>query len=59
MGVGVKVGFGNYGLILGSYSAYFRVILGLYGGYMGIMEKDMETTKMGCIGALGKYLRHA
>ena len=26
-----------------------RVILGLYGGYMGIMEKKMETAIMGYI----------
>ena len=31
-------------------------ILGLYGGYIGIMEKKMETTKMGYIGSiLGIY----
>ena len=27
-----------------------RVILGLYWGYMGIMEKKMETTILGYIG---------
>ena len=26
------------------------IILGVYGGYMGIMEKKMETTIMGHIG---------
>ena len=25
-------------------------ILGLYWGYIGIMEKKLETTVMGCIG---------
>ena len=28
----------------------FRVYIGLYRGYMGIMEKKMETTIMGSIG---------
>ena len=30
--------------IVGLYRDYIRVILGLYGGYIGIMEKKMETT---------------
>ena len=29
---------------MGSYWGYIEVILGLYGGYMGIMETKMDTT---------------
>ena len=29
------------------------IILGLYWGYMGIMEKNMEITRIGCIGFKG------
>ena len=29
---------------LGLFKGIYRVIWGLYGGYMGIMEKKMETT---------------
>ena len=33
------------------------VILGLYRGHMGIMDKNMETTIMGYIGFMGLFLR--
>ena len=32
------------------YFSYIKVISGLYRGYIGIMEKKMETTIMGYIG---------
>ena len=32
-----------------------RVILGIFLGYIGIMEKTMETTKMGYIGSILGY----
>ena len=34
---------------LGPFKGIYRVILGLYRGYIGIMEKKMETTIMGYI----------
>ena len=46
---------GIIGNILGLYWDHGKkmettIILGLYGGYIGIMEKKMETTIMGSIG---------
>ena len=32
---------------LGPFKGLYRVILGSYWGYIGIMEKKMETTIMG------------
>ena len=34
---------------------YIGYILGLYWGYVGIMEKKMETTIMGYIGVIGLF----
>ena len=33
--------------MIGLYWDYIRVYKGIYGDYKGIMEKRMETTKMG------------
>ena len=43
--IGITLGYNR--VILG------LVILGLYRVYIGIMEKKMETTIMGCIGIIG------
>ena len=37
---------GIYGVVHRGYIGYFGVILGLYWGYMRVMEKNMEGTIM-------------
>ena len=48
---------GNYYSILGiPLKGFIGVILGLYWGYIGIMENEMETTIMGYMGVLFWWL---
>ena len=40
---------------MGSYKGCVKVILGIYWGYIGIMEKNMETTIVVYLGMMGLY----